>query len=492
MNPQSAIRNPKSRPGVRVDIIGDSGPFSTAGRSVGYRVAVRGSEYLIDCGAPPFEGIGFDGIARIKGLVGTHSHEDHRRWFTDIALFKHYVQRDRRLRLITTETIHEEYAKNSRGALERSLSDDSRRVIEIPYEEFVETVLAGPRARVRISMLRRKNGTMAWGIVDERGRAVPPERAKIVINHLQKANRPRLLYRDDATGEWVEPESYYPFSAKNFFEGNEHPFRDREAGMTIRPIKSPVWHGPPTIGVEITTAGERVVFSSDTVHDLNLWDGLASEKRPQRLRMGRRAFLRAGILYGDINDFIERTWSPQRYEEAIRAYDGAVLIHDVAGPGSIVHTAYPQLPRGRAAFMILTHSPDRFVSEFPVAVSRKSYRVVGTTVTEEVAGRPYALDADVYAKNAGKFYVGYRSPKGTHAVVRLDNGMLSLIAAADAAKADVLFRADLLRDVEGRYLPDLPDRRDRYQPRPDGVIERIRETASGSRGVVVRSVRKPL
>ena len=478
--------------GIRIDIIGDSGPFSTAGRSIGYRVAAGGSEYLIDCGAPVFEGIGFDGVARMKGLVGTHSHEDHRRWFTDLALFRHYVQRTARLRLITTETIHEEYLKNSRGALERSLSDDSRRIIEIPYESFVEPVVVGPRPRVRIVMRRRGEGVMSWAIEDDRGRLVPPSRAKIIINHLHRANRPRLLYRDDETGEWIEPEAYYPFSAKNFYERNDHPLVDREGGLTIRPIKSPVWHGPPTIGVEITTRRERVVFSSDTVHDLTLWDSLASEKRPQKLGTSRAAFLRARLIYCDINDYVERTWSPKRYEEAVRAYDGAVLIHDVSGPGSIVHTPYPTIPRGRAAFMILTHSPDRFVSEFPVAVSGKRYRVVGTSVTEEVGGRPYALDADIYAKSGGRHHAGYRSPRGRHAVIRLANGMLQLASRPPYPQGEVLLRVDLLRDVNGSYLPDLTDPRDRYAVRAGGSIERIRETGGGSKGIVVKSLRKPL
>ena len=41
--------------GIRVDVIGDSGPFSEIGKSIGYRISYRGNKYLLDCGAPLFQ-----------------------------------------------------------------------------------------------------------------------------------------------------------------------------------------------------------------------------------------------------------------------------------------------------------------------------------------------------------------------------------------------------------------------------------------------------
>jgi len=474
---------------LRIDIIGDSGPFSQHGLSISYRLRYGPAEYLVDCGAPIFEKAGWAGVGRIRGIVATHSHEDHRRWFTDIALFKRYLEgRGEKLRLLTTEPLHDEFRKNSRGALERSLSPDSKQVVETPYEDFVDPVVIGPRARYRIVPPPRRPRPIAWRVVDDAGRVVPPARAKVVINHREHGNRPRLLFRDPASGEWVEPESFYAFGDPAFYATDPAPYVDPDTGLTLGPIKDSVWHGPTTIGVEVRAGRERLLFSSDTVYDPALWRELAEERRPQRLPLPPAAFEKAHVVYGSINDLIERTWSRRRLEEALRTYDGAVVIHDVANPGSVVHTAYPKVPRDRAAFLLLTHAPDRFVSEFPVALSGKTFVLDGNRLDEEVGGRRHRLAADVYVKDLDLPKVGFRDPRGPFKVMER-GGMLSLAPAGARAEGREMMRVRLYADVLGRYLPLLASRSQRYQVRPDGTVERVTRTARGSRGAVVKSLR---
>ena len=100
------MTNGRVAEGIRIEFIGDSGPFSRTGKSIGYRITIKDSAYLLDLGGPVFQHVGTDGIRAMKGVFATHSHEDHRRWFTDLALFMYYTG-IAPLRLIATEVIHE-------------------------------------------------------------------------------------------------------------------------------------------------------------------------------------------------------------------------------------------------------------------------------------------------------------------------------------------------------------------------------------------------
>ena len=217
---------------IILDVIGNTTAFSLVGESSGYLITVNGHRYLLECGAQVFPALGYQGLDRIKGIFASHSHEDHRRWFTDIVLYNYYDSKSRRrVRLISAESVLEEYHKNSKGALERSLSQDSKQVIDIPYEHMVEEVVLGPKSRYFIALETVSSGCYAYRIRDRAGNTIGPERAKIVINPV--ANRPRLLFKDDETGEWVEPQSYYAFSSEQFYEKDQNPFVDEAAGLTV-------------------------------------------------------------------------------------------------------------------------------------------------------------------------------------------------------------------------------------------------------------------
>ncbi len=456
------------------------------GESSGYLISVHNSTYLLECGAPVFPYLGFQGIERLKGIFVTHSHEDHRRWFTDLALFMYYDSKlGKKIRLISSELILEEYHKNSKGALERSLSEDSRKIIDIPYETMVDQTLIGPRSKFFISLEMEEVGRFCYRVKDRKGNVIGPEKAKIFIN--PRANRPRLLFKDDETGEWVEPESYYSFDSPIFYEENPNHFIDKEAGLIVQAVKAPVWHGVPTIAFRFITDKNTLFFSADTVYRPSLWKELCETYRPQRFdKISREEFEQSSVLLGDINDFIERTWSRQRYEAAVKAYEGAVVIHDVARRGSVVHTDYEDIGEAPIKDLIFTHSPDNLTAWRPILRSGKILVLRNGQVYERVKNRLYPFDADVYVKHFSCNLVGYRSRKGRYKVIKRD-GLLG-IAKLDSGDEELL-RVELFEDMDGQYFPLLEDTSKEYKVRPDGRVEEVSFSDEGSMGRVVENLR---
>ncbi len=468
------------------DVLGNTSPFSMMGESSGYMITVNGSVYLLECGTPIFPYLGYKGIAEVKGIFVSHSHEDHKRWFTDIVLFTFYNPLyKRKLRLISSEIIHEEYAKNSKGALERSLSNDSKRIIDIPYEEYVNEVIIGPRSKYFINLKSDGDGHFHYAIEDRHGNIIGPEKAKIVIN--PAANRPRLLYNDDETGEWVEPESYYSFHSTTFYEENHNIYYDEKAGLTVEAIKSSVWHGVPTIAFKFSTKKNILLFSSDTVYKPSLWKELYQEFRPQKFNdISREEFEKSSIIYGDINDFIERTWSKERYERALTAYQDSVVIHDVARKNSVVHTDYPDIADTPYYNLIYTHNPDNLTAWRPILTSGKKIVLKDGAVYESVKGILYPLDADVYVHHFSCNMVGYRSETGDYKVIENDD-LLGVVPANHPEKG--LMRIDLYEDIGGEYFPILIKPNECYCAREDGKVEQITIHKDSSVGKVVESVR---
>lgn len=471
------------------DVIGNTSAFSMMGESSGYMITVNNCSYLLECGSPVFPSLGYKGIAGIKGIFATHSHEDHKRWFTDIVLFTFYNPLyKQKLRLISSERILEEYAKNSKGALERSLSMDSKRIVDIPYDIMVEDVVIGPRSRYFISLKSSKDGSFHYVVEDRQGHIIGPDRAKIFIN--PAANRPRLLFKDDETGEWVEPESYYPFSSTVFYEGNQNVFHDEEAGLTVEAIKSSVWHGVPAIAFKFMTEKSSLLFSGDTVFKPPLWKELYEEYRPQKFEsVSRDKFEEHSTIYGDINDFIERTWSQARYESAISAYKDSIIIHDVARKNSIVHTDYPDIANAQIDNIIYTHNPDNLVAWKPILTPGKRLVLQGKDVYESVKGKLYPLNADVYVHHFSCDLVGYKSSKGAYKVIEIGD-LLGVVDSDSPEKG--LMRVDLYQDILGEYFPLLTDLHKYYQPRRDGRVEEITIKKDSSSGRVVKNVRDRL
>jgi ribonuclease BN (tRNA processing enzyme) len=468
------------------DVIGNTSPFSLMGESSGYMVTVNHRSYLLDCGSPIFPSLGYQGIANIKGIFATHSHEDHKRWFTDIVLFTFYNPLYKhKVRLMSSEAILEEFAKNSKGALGRSLSADSKRIIDIPYEDMVEETVIGPRSKYRIVLRETGKGSFQYQVEDRSGHGLGPERAKIFIN--PAASRPRLLFKDPESHEWVEPESYYSFTSPIFYETNPNTFSDDKAGLRVKAIKSSAWHGVPTIAYKFMTEKSNLLFSADTVYRPSLWKSLCEEYRPQSFTSTtRQEFERSSIIYGDINDFIERTWSRRRYESALAAYRDSVVIHDVARKNSIVHTDYADIAQAPLAQLIFTHSPDNLTAWRPILTSHRRLVLRNGQVYEAVKGALYPFDADVYVHHFSCDLVGYASADGQFVVIEKD-GLLGVVGVGGAEAG--LMTVNLYQDIQGEYFPLLLDPKKTYGVRGDGKVEEVTHYSRWSLGRVVQNRR---
>jgi len=477
--------------GITVRILGDFGPFSSMGKSITYQVTIGRSTYLIDCGAPLFQQIGCQGLKEIDGLIITHCHDDHKRWFTDLALFNMYSPDiERKFLFLTSEDIHDELIRASGPALDRSLSKDSKEIIDIDCEQYTDYRMIGPRAKYRIVSVDEGGGKSFLCITDRNGDVVGPDVAKIVIS--DRTKRPRMLFKDPAYNEWVEPESFYPFSSPVFYEEDRNVYYSPE-GFTIEAVKSPVWHGVPCIGIKITTDRETLIFSSDTVNDERLWRRLYAEKRVQRLKMSRDEFEAASVIYGDINDYIERIWSEERYRAAINAFDNAIVIHDIAAGNSIVHTDYEKLGNTslKKEKVILTHSLDGITSEWVLCDAGKVFKIMGDGFFEVVGDEYRPMNADIYHKECGRYFVGYRNERGRYGVYERD-GLLSLSAEGGPELGMLLYRVDLYEDISGRYFPKIERENAMYLERKDGRVELIEFTGDGSRGRIVEDHRSRL
>ena len=470
-----------------LDVVGNTSPFSMAGESSGYMVTVAGRSYLLECGSRIFSFLGPEGIGRLQGIFATHSHEDHKRWFTDIVLFTYYNPAlDHRVRLISSEPVLQEFARNSKGALERSLSFDSKRVVDVPFDQMVESTVIGPRSRYFIDVVPVEDGAFRFEVRDRSGNAVGPERAKIFLH--PGGTRPRLLFRDEGSGEWVEPDSYYPFSSPAFYEEDRNPFVDEASGLTVTAVKSPVWHGVPTVAFRFSVGENHLLFSADTVYKPPLWESLFREHRPQRFQsISREEFLRSRVIRGDINDFIERTWSRERFESALSAYEGSVVVHDVARKNSVVHTDYEDIANAPIDKLIFTHSPDNLTAFRPILHGGQRIVIRDGDAHECVDGRILPFDADVYVRHFGGNLVGYRSCSGAYKVVE-EEGLLGVAPLDHPGRS--LMNIDLYEDVGGDYFPLLPDTSMFYRRREDGRVERVVQGSETSHGTVVAGLRR--
>jgi len=470
------------------DVMGNTSAFSLMGESSGYMITVNGRLYLLECGSPIFPSLGYKGIGDIMGIFASHSHEDHKRWFTDLVLFTFYNPLlKHKLKLISSEVVLEEFSKNSKAALERSLSTDSMRIVDIPYEIMVEESLIGPRSKYFVNLKRNRDG-YKYRVQDRNGDVIGPEKAKIFIN--PAANRPRLLFKDDDSGEWVEPESYYPFSSTVFYEAEQNPFYDKAAGLTVEAIKSSAWHGVPTIAFKFMTRDNSLLFSADTVWKPSLWRKLYETRREQKFDViKRKDFEKSSIIYGDINDFIERTWGKERYDRAMAAYEGSVIIHDVARKNSIVHTDYEDIAHAPFENLVFTHSPDNLTSIRPILSSGKRIVLRDGRLFEAVRNELYPYDADVYIRHFTCNMVGYISEKGTHKIIEKDG----ILGAVDVdSPGEGIMRVDLYQDIRGEYFPALTRADQYYRVRPDSKVEMVTSGADSSSGKVVENMRSRL
>lgn len=469
---------------ICLKILGDFGPFSREGRCISYEVEIAGDSYLVDCGAPLFKQLGGHRLKEIKGLFITHCHDDHKRWFTDLAIFHRYAKDiDKKLTLYTSEIVNDELKRSSAVALYSTLSNCRKTVVGVRYEEYVDFQKIGPQPIYRIISKNEGNGRSQLCIIDRKQNIIGPEQAKICIN--PDTGRIRMLLNDLRSKEWVDPELFYTYSDNTFYEKNQNDIVDKK-GYTIKAIKAPVWHGIPNIGLKISCGDETLVFSSDTVNDKDLWEELYQEKREQKFTdLTAEEFASASVIYGDINNYIERIWSQERYQDAITAFVDSAVVHDVSVCNSIVHTDYEKLDKTflEREHTIFVHSPDRMTSEWVLSSADKEFIIKDSTFMEKVGDQLFPLNADIYHREKGQYFVGYKNEKGKYTVYEKD-GLLSLSNAYNF-NGRPCFKVDLYEDIGGRYYEKLEDENSVYGTRKNNDVELIRRTEAGSQGILL-------
>jgi hypothetical protein len=389
---------------------------------------------------------------------------------------------------MTSDKVNQGLEEGSSPALATSLDVDCKRIIDIAYDEYVDFTSIAPKPKYRIERKLEKDGVSRLAVVDLSGRQLPADRAKIFIG---ASKVPRLLFKDPPSGEWVEPESFYPFSSPVFYE-DRTPFRDSE-GFTIEAINAPVWHGVPSIGVKFCTGNETLIFSSDTNHDLKLWEEMYSKKIPQKRKVSDAEFEESAVIFGDINDYIERIWSEERYLDAVAAFRDAIVVHDIYLRKSVVHTDYRRLDHTNLdrAKTILTHSPDKMTSEWLLSAAEKEFRISGNGFCEVVDNRELPVIGDFFHKEDGKYYICFRNESGRHAVYELD-GVLSLSTDPFRGDGRLVSHIDIYEDINGQYFPKLENKTSHYSCRPDGRIELVEYGDEGSCGRIVQDARPRL
>jgi hypothetical protein len=160
---------------------------------------------------------------------------------------------------------------------------------------------------------------------------------------------------------------------------------------------------------------------------------------------------------------------------------------------SIVHTSYNKLVNTslRKDRTILTHSPDRITSEWALCSTEKVFRVKDDQYYEVVDDKLYPMNADIYHKENGRYYVGYKNNKGLYAVYEKD-GMHQLCLKKEVCEGEVIYRVDLYEDICGRYLPVIESENEYYKYRKDGRVEIVKVKEQGSTGTVVEDHRERL
>lgn len=477
---------------LNLSVIGDSGPFSRLGKSIGYLLEYDDTRLLVDCGAPIFQILGREGLRTLDGVVATHAHADHQRWFTDLALYRKFNEPDGdRLKLYGSSSVLRDYRWVSSGALEKTLSPDSRSVRSMDFSDYVESIRIGPKPKYHCVLSENNDATDPWQVVNEEGEPLPADRAKVVKP--EDSLIPRMLFRDPDEDLWVEPETFYDFSDERFYRQNESDSTNLSEDLTVEPVQSTAWHGPPTTSLLFDCPEGSLFLSSDTVYDPTIWEEL-TESTPNTPDEDP-SFRQRSYITGKIEEYVQQVWSDRRLQEARSRYnEDHVFFHDVSTDGSKVHTTYDNLDDFEGS-LILTHSPDEFVTVHPMAHIGKSYVLRdGDLVEKTRRGEEYPMEAACYIKEYSSYRVGFTDPDGDYYLVRKGPGNYQVRnEAPDPAEAvEDVTRIAVYEDIGGAYFPLLEDDNEQYHVRPDDEVVRLVHGPDGSEGTVVSDSREAL
>ena len=444
--------------GLTFDVLGDYSTFSRAGKGIGYRIRAGGAEFLLDCGAPVFHQLGKKGMRDLDGIIITHSHEDHKRWLTEIGLFNKYRALNLSpFPLYGIEEVLEEIKTTAAYPLEQSLSEDSRNIVNISYEEFFENNKLGPEARFWPVKIKNKG----WRVVDEKENILPPDRAKVFPH---PGNRPpRFLFKDPEEKIWVEPASFYDYTDDRFYRNTDSLGLELESGLSITPVKATFWHGLPGSSYLFSYENEHVLFTSDTHYDPQLWKKLAERKNSAQDPLEDSVAGKFEVS-DDINKYIQQTWSEKRLQRALSFYNGDYpIVHDVTSSRGVVHTPYKSLEDFNGE-LLLTHSPDTFTALDPICAPGQSYLVKNNKFFIVAADKTFQTPGDCFSRENERFYIGRNNQSGSHLLVKTEGGDYQILHEDEAIPDDVekICEIKLYEQIKGDYYPVPEDPRQNY------------------------------
>jgi hypothetical protein len=130
-------------------------------------------------------------------------------------------------------------------------------------------------------------------------------------------------------------------------------------------------------------------------------------------------------------------------------------------------------------------------SEWVLSKAGKFFKIKDNRFMEMVGDTLYPLNADIFHKEHGRFFVGFKNPAGNTGVYER-NGVLSIEWDGNPHKGELIYRVDLYEDIGGGYYPRLDQDVSEYRERSDGRVERVEFDQEGSSGRVVESCRDRL
>ena len=120
-------------------------------------------------------------------------------------------------------------------------------------------------------------------------------------------------------------------------------------------------------------------------------------------------------------------------------------------------------------------------SHWVLSETGKCFKVKGNVFFEVVGDTLYPCNADIFHKEAGRYYVGYKNTEGTYTVYKKD-GLLNISEEKGQTSARRCVPWICTRILLANIFPKLEDDNRVYHERKDGMVERVTLTDAGSAG----------
>ncbi len=458
--------------GYRLTVLGDHQAFSPQGKNPCYFLEWGENSLLVDLGTSPFQALTPEQLHKLDGVLITHLHLDHCRYFSDLALYSHYIL-NRPLKVIAGFMTLKRLREMFELTLVRTLDSDLGKTKSLRYEDFVQEERIGPMPRAEIV-----NDPIKGYRIRSNGPTVLPAKFLKGIGG-RKNNCWHLIYYSTSFKGWVEPNSFFSYENPEFYYD---PRAITIGGLTFRIVNAHTWHGLDVDGLIVDGWGTRMFLTSDTVYNQAAWKRLLRRRRAIKAQTLSKE--KSQFIEGEVEDYIEQFWGEDRYNEAFTLYETPLILHDVGAPNSVVHTEYKEV-LGIKSRLFLIHTPDNFLSAVPFLKAGAAYQVENNELFELVGGIPKTLDADLYLKEGHRYLVGFGHAEGEYSFAGLRRQQ------GEHSRRD-LTHVRLFLDMEGHYLPWPIEKNQFYHLRESGKPVLIEETPTGVQGRLVADLRDTL